>query len=202
MSFFDDLPEPEPEPDRTRPAWSGVPVNELGVGVPVRVVIVRSDTIALSLDSFVAYSTGVAFTLTGRVRPGAGRDLRSITHEVFSPHRQGRSGLLLGVQLVDGSRSTGGHLPPDDGDGAPRGPLLAGHGGHGGGLEFAMQYWLWPLPPPGPITFVCQWESEGIDETRAVIDAAPTLEAALRSEQLWPENEGAGGGSWGILGPG
>ena len=47
--------------------------------------------------------------------------------------------------------------------------------------------WLWPLPPAGPLTFVCAWPAEGIEEISAQIDAAPILEAASRAIELWPD---------------
>jgi len=46
----------------------------------------------------------------------------------------------------------------------------------------------WPLPPAGPLEFVCEWSALGIPETRAVVDAQLILDAAGHSTQLWPEN--------------
>ena len=49
---------------------------------------------------------------------------------------------------------------------------------------------MWPLPPAGPLEFVCEWPAFGIAESRAGIDAQLILDAARRSVRLWPENEG------------
>jgi hypothetical protein len=38
--------------------------------------------------------------------------------------------------------------------------------------------------------FVCEWPGLGIAETRAGLDAQLILDAARRSVQLWPEDEG------------
>jgi hypothetical protein len=85
------------------------------------------------------------------------------------------------VQFADGRKVTNldrypfvpEDLPPDQ-------PVLveAGVGGEGGrlgrgaiwDLELAVQ----PLPPPGPLAFVCAWPARGIPETRVEIDAYPT----------------------------
>jgi hypothetical protein len=52
-----------------------------------------------------------------------------------------------------------------------------------------MRYWIWPLPPAGPVTFVCQWPALGIPESRADVDAELILDAAARAVQLWPEDD-------------
>lgn len=39
-----------------------------------------------------------------------------------------------------------------------------------------------------------EWPAEGIVLTRAEVESAPLLEAAARSEPLWPDK--GGGGSW------
>jgi len=49
-----------------------------------------------------------------------------------------------------------------------------------------MRFWLWPLPPPGPLAFVCEWPKKGIGERRVDIDASVVLDAAARAEPLWP----------------
>ncbi len=48
--------------------------------------------------------------------------------------------------------------------------------------------WLWPLPPPGPLTFVCAWPAEGVEETHAQIDGAEILAASARAVELWPDD--------------
>jgi hypothetical protein len=52
----------------------------------------------------------------------------------------------------------------------------------------------WQLPPPGPLAVVIEWPAEGIELTRHEVGPTPIIEAAARSELLWPEQQGAGGG--------
>jgi hypothetical protein len=47
-------------------------------------------------------------------------------------------------------------------------------------------YWVWPLPPAGPLAFVCEWAAFDIPEARAGTEAQPILDAAQRTVQLWP----------------
>ncbi len=57
-------------------------------------------------------------------------------------------------------------------------------GGGGGGRRYDMGYWVWPLPPPGPVTFVCEWPAYGIPENHVVVEGALFLAAAGRAITL------------------
>jgi hypothetical protein len=47
---------------------------------------------------------------------------------------------------------------------------------------------VWPLPPAGPLAFVCEWPGRGIAESRMEPDARLILEAAGRAVTLWPDD--------------
>ncbi len=97
--------------------------------------------------------------------------------------------LRFGVALADGRRATLSRFPGrGDGVDQPTGPLLTTRRGGGNDATWTSELWLWPLPPPRPLAFVCAWPSEGIPETRAEIDATPIVAAADRAVVLWPED--------------
>ena len=102
--------------------------------------------------------------------------------------------LRFGVEFADGPKgtTTGGPGTAAEGD-PPAGPLLMPRDGGGGGDRWDQSFWLWPLPPPGPVAFVVEWPSEGIELTRHEVDAAPILEASKGSTTLWPESPDGGG---------
>src|SRR5437899_576501 len=84
----------------------------------------------------------------------------------------------------------GGAAPWPARDSEPPGPLLYPFAGGAGPHSFISRWWTWPLPPAGPLEFVCEWPAFGIAESRAGIDARLVLDAARRSIRLWPESEG------------
>jgi hypothetical protein len=93
----------------------------------------------------------------------------------------------VGVQFADGKKGANFGRGPEQAPGAgPAGAALT-PGGFGGGLRHRnWSYQVSPLPPAGPVTFVCEWAAAGIGEARASLDAQLILEAASRSVQLWP----------------
>jgi hypothetical protein len=46
--------------------------------------------------------------------------------------------------------------------------------------------WVWGLPPPGPLAFVCAWPAGQLPASGVEIDARLVLEAAGRAAPVWP----------------
>jgi hypothetical protein len=143
--------------------------------VPVALLVARTETHAVLVDGLLAYPTGFDFELAVRRRPGHPRH-RTDPREWHE--------LRLEVRFADG-RSADNHprrWPRLSGDEVPDPPWLyqstvGPDGGH---------VWLWGLPPPGPLTFACQWATEQIPPSQAELDAGLVLEAAARTTTLWP----------------
>lgn len=70
--------------------------------------------------------------------------------------------------------------------------------GGGGGGAWDGEYWLWPLPPPGPLAFVCEWPARGIPQTRSEVDASLVCDAAEQAEIIWPRVPSARGCGWSV----
>ncbi|HJQ73889.1 MAG TPA: hypothetical protein VJ814_03310, partial [Gaiellaceae bacterium] len=109
--------------------------------------------------------------------------------------------LRLGVQFSDGRKATNvdGRMPfgmPGEPDEPPEGPVLFPRGGGGGDGRWQQGFWVWPLPPAGPLAFVCEWPAAGIPETRNEIDAALVRDAAADAAVLWPDAEDRSEGGW------
>jgi len=194
LSFFEPIPSPPErrDPGRQSP-WFSPPENEFGVSVPIRLVLTQIDELALALVDVVAYSTGFALRLALRVPPGAaGLDQRGF---MIHPGPMGSSEeqFRFGVRFADGRKATNlGPWPPPGN--APPAISLVQRGG-GGGRGWDLGYWVYPLPPPGPVTVAFVWPRGQLAEQSREFDATPIIEAAAASDQLWEDNRPFGPGS-------
>jgi hypothetical protein len=193
MSFFDRLPPaPPPEPEPPRPAWMKPEAALAGV-VAEELVLAHTDEAAVAVTGLLAYRTGFEVMLSAVLRR---EDRRGHLLQPDVLHWPGRDDeplppefFRVGVQFADGGVATNLDRPPFPvTDAEPAGPLLLPVEGGGGGRRYDLRYWVWPLPPPGLVAFVCQWPAHGIGESRVEIDAQLILDAATRAIELWPED--------------
>jgi hypothetical protein len=199
VSDFFEPPPPPPEPEREYhpPPWLAPPANVLGSAVPLQLMLARTESVVVAVLGATAYPTGVELTVSVR-RRGKGRT--ALEEPPFGLHRPLRGQipdevLRFGVQFADGRKATSlgaFRRPPEE---APAHPVLTPHGGGGGGGQWNFSFWLYPLPPAGPLAFVCEWPSEGIELTRHEIDAELIRESAGRAKVLWEQEPGASGRS-------
>ena len=168
------------------------PENELPVPLALSVVVGRTPEVVVALVQWHAYSTGVVFTLSVRLRvepPGShGDGVFELLHSGPGRPAVATDRLMLGFELADGGRASNLTQDPlwaqDTSD--LELPLLLTQGGGGGGRTYDLGFWLSPVPPAGPLLAVCSWSAMGVPETQVTLDATALQEAAGRVEQLWP----------------
>ena len=187
MAFFAELTPPEPQ-DLHPQAYFDQPWSRPEHWLPgvanVGAVIGRTDDTAVRLTFLDAYPRGATFQVRALLRPGSA-ELDHRHHPMpFA------SDLRVGMQWPDGRRveaSNDWHpaMHGEDADEAPEFHLTM-YGGGGGGLSWAWDAWIWPLPPAGPVTLYCRWDGRGIPETATVLDLTPLARAADDAEELWP----------------
>jgi hypothetical protein len=206
-----DFPKPPPRPPQ--PPWAGPPDGALGAAAALDpIVLVRTDDLGIGVTNLIVYpsSSGIEFALSILRRRGAEGD-RWDHHDMLGGmralHARTADGelppevLRFGVQFADGRKATSSPLPVPPRDGSMNrlsvdsasgqgkspstAPSLWRRGGGGTGNRYDQRYWLWPLPPPGPLAFVCEWPSEDVELTRVEVDAEPILQAADHAILLW-----------------
>ena len=149
--------------------------------VPVELLVARTDTHAVLVDNLLVYPTGFDFDLAVRRHPRQPRQHHDRAH-------------LWGDELRLEVRFADGHTPSTDPRRWPRTfeteppspPYLYYHGSGGSERGWHSTHWLWGLPPPGPLTFVCTWPAGQLPTSGVEIDASLVLEAADRAVPVWP----------------
>ena len=171
---------PRLQPRVPRP-WNP-PQTEFPGIVPVNTLqFDRSDQAAAAITGISAYSNGFEFSVTRLIRP----DVPGFDTDVPAPPGMvlAQESFQISLQLSDG-RTVISDWPY--GDAEPAGPILRPRGGGGTSHYQLTRWWAWPLPPAGPLEFICQWPALGTGETRIGIDAQLILDAARQTVQAWP----------------
>ncbi len=196
-----------------QPEWVGPPDNVIPGALPLELLLAASQTAVVALRGRAAYPTGFEFDLVARLRaltsedePSAGQFLVVSPEEITDGKLPPRF-LRFGLEFSDGRKVT--NLPgagPGPFADPGVGPILWGRDGSGSNSAWRQSYWVWPLPPPGPLKFVCAWPAFGIPESTASVDGAVVIDAATRATVVWPLEEfgshrARGGSSWSGLQP-
>lgn len=192
VSFFE-VPEPDPEPEEHEhvpPVWAEPPHGVLPSVSTQRAVLANTEDVLVAADRFLVYPNGVVFTLTMMRREEPDERDHHPPWEMFGRRRSKElpdEMIRLGILFSDGSKWTNVTDRHPFGEEDVEGPVVMGRGGGGGGRVWEMGYWVWPLPPPGPLTFVVSWPAEGVAEHRVQVDADEFIELAPGAERVWPE---------------
>jgi hypothetical protein len=146
----------------------------------VALLVAHTDTHAVLVDNLLVYPAGLDFDLAVRRHPRQPRQHHDRAH-LWGDE------LRLEVRFADGRRADNDprRWPRTSGDQPPDPPwLYQSTSGPDGG-----HVWLWGLPPPGPLTFICQWPTGQPPPSDVEIDANLILEAADRAVPIWPTAE-------------
>ncbi len=169
------VPRPWDPPETEFPAL--VPVNTLPFGRPAQTAT------AIAITGVWAYSNGFEFFVTRLIRPDApGFDEDPVPGAPRGTLAE-RQSFQISLQLPDGRKVVSGG--PDSGA-EPTGPILQSRGGGGSSHRVVLRWWAWPLPPSGPLEFICQL---GTGETRVSMDAQLILDASQHTVRAWPQDE-------------
>jgi hypothetical protein len=188
-TIFYDSPDDDPRRYRLTPESFAPPTNELGICVPLSVVVGRSDRGVVAIEHATAYSTGVTFDFVAVAQRLTERETLRLIHEQplnADAKRVPAEFIRMSLELADGSRVSNVEAFP----GHPKAPLLMLHGGSGGSvtsgrMELRRSYWLWPLPPAGPLTVSVEWPALDLLRSSTELSGELLREAGARSSSLW-----------------
>ena len=187
MGLFRKSPPPRPGRQRRVPRPWDPPESEFPAIVPIDTLpFAPSEQAAIAITGLTAYTAGFEIFMARRIRPGVPGLDEDPTPEMLSRRRTDPlAAPFFSLLLSDGTEVTSGR---PRGESEPTGPILASRGGGGSTHSQFFRWWAWPLPPRGPLEFICRWPMYEIAETRVRIDAQLILDAAQRSIRLWPED--------------
>jgi hypothetical protein len=169
------------------PGWPDwlMPPRMIGGHVTGPAVIGRSGGLVVAVRQVLAFPAGVEVEVEAHARrpPGGGT----------APAAAGLAGsspLRFRVKFADGREAA-----QDDEAGlrSGRGPMLTisggetSSGGPDGREDVRLTLWIWPLPPPGPVTVTCSWPGRGLDGAGLVLAGGQVQAAACRAQPFWPQ---------------
>lgn len=179
----------------------GPPHGMLPGVAAVELVLASNERAAVYIGRCSVYPTGFELEVRVLVRDGSDELDPSLNGVYLRPGRGStyEDMLRFGISFSDGRKATNvggrGHGP-----GEPSDPVLWGMGGGGGGGRWRQDFWVWPLPPAGPLGFVCEWPAAGIEFSRQEVDAETLIDAAARARELFPDQPTSHRGSTWSLG--
>jgi len=181
MGFFDGPAPPARDQDEPAPAggpWVR-PATEFARVAASGLLLARTDDIAVAVTAVWAYRDGFEFWLKARFRQGD-----ALAEGPYDPVDD--SSLHVGVQFADGRKAVNAGTVPSQAGSEAEGLILRPYSFGGGHFHTDRSYWVWPLPPAGPVTFACRWAARGIAESRIEVDGQLIRDTAEHSIQLWP----------------
>jgi hypothetical protein len=163
--------------------------------VPAETVLARSEAATVSLGRLWVYPTG--FEVRMLVDWDEESELDPFQHRLMRRGREAPADsgerLVLGFSFADGSETS--NRERGRGMGVDRDspvPTLTGMGTGAGGGHGSANFWLWPLPPTGPIEVFCEWAAAGIAPTRRALDAEAIAAAAGRAQKVFEDDDRQG----------
>jgi hypothetical protein len=189
MSLFDDevaSSKPRPGADWEqhrlhRHPQSGPPGDEVGMLALSGFVLARTAEVVVAVRGITAYSDGLHLAVVVIFADHARSEDLAYSLQEYS-RSPGR--FRVGLAFSDGRTATSGQRDSPDVEQAGTAQLKLLRSGQQE-LMWTGEYWLWPLPSPGPLVVGCRWPDRGIPETLVQIDPEPLLTAAAMSRSVW-----------------
>jgi hypothetical protein len=162
-----------------------MPPQMIGGHVTGPVLIGRSAGLVVAVRQVLAFPAGVEIEVEAHAHGSPG-GTAPVTADLA-----GHPPMRFRVRFADGREAA-----QDDEAGlrSGRGPMLlatrveSSSGGPDDREDVRMALWIWPLPPPGPVTVTCSWPGRGLHDARLALDGDAIQAAASQAQPFWPES--------------
>ncbi|HSI92982.1 MAG TPA: hypothetical protein VK925_05745 [Jiangellaceae bacterium] len=186
-----------PPAGASHPDWLAPPPSVLGQVVAGQLLLARSDRAAVVLTSVLAYPSGFEFHISAILRePASTRaEMAQGRAEAFSAGAavprprtfvETAGGPELTLTFADGTTLSNGRPGPLPEHDVPGGPVLVPVEATTDDRRRDARFWVWSLPPEGPVTIECAWPAQEITYGRVEISGALIRQAAAGAVELWP----------------
>lgn len=159
--------------------------------LPVNEMVLRNDRAAVEVEFLRVYPNGFTIHLLALPDPHEDqmRNLRALGAGGGPEYvnRQPR----VGVRFADGrtaGREADWHGLPilaKDADGMPTEPIVRMVGGGGGSGGYHFSFWVYPLPPEGPVEIYLALPAIADGEAKVTVDGDAVRTAAQRARVIW-----------------
>jgi hypothetical protein len=186
MSFFNEVIDSswlsDVRPAEIPPPWITPPYDVVPAHFDTLVDLTRARDLAIWLSGAHVYPAGVSLEL--HVRWNGSRSIPL----PLGPIDRGRAGLCLGAEFDDGCRLL---CMPQRRQvrQSPPARAITITPLHARPSLAISQIWIWPFPCTA-FSWVLEWRSQGIRETRARFDPTPLELAASGARPVWPRAPG------------
>lgn len=186
--FFEPLP-PQPTPEQqlrqwSPPTWDRPSEGTIPAMLAVNRVIHEGDDAVVTLDTLGVYPNGFTIQVAIHLNP---RTAQQTVSRFRGPRIQMvRAGVRFADGREGGRRAQGrGDLAKDD-QGVPTEPYVSLHGGMGGGTGgWRFGFWVFPLPPDGPLDIFFQLPTDEPVEANVSLDGGEVRAAATHARVVW-----------------
>jgi hypothetical protein len=173
--------------------WMLPPQDRIGGIVPLDLEGAANPDVVIAFTYLTAYPQGFSLSFAALTAADPG--------EVAKPDPSDGLALRFGVEFADGRRAdTATHwmrldgeddvrrrsperFPPD-----PERDLFITAGGEAPlPRRFSGGCWIWPLPPPGPLTLSVGWAAAGLPVRTSWLDGELVIDASKASRPIWED---------------
>jgi len=184
--FFEPLP-PQPSPEQRKwspPLWDRPSEGTIPAVLAVNELVHQSNDAVVMLDTLGVYPNGFTIQVSIHLNPHRAQE----TTQRFrgaARMQMVRAGVRFADGREGGRRAQGVAMILKDEQGIPTEPYVSFHGGGGGSRGWRFEFWVFPLPPDGPLDIFIGLPTDDPIEAKLTLDGAQIRSAATQARVVW-----------------